>query len=68
VDLYVATDLKTMTEVWLGLLTVARAVEAGRMMLTGDGHLARDMQIWLGLSPFAAGKKPDAAGLMAPNA
>jgi len=27
------------------------------MMLTGDPQLARNMQSWLGLSPFAAEKK-----------
>jgi DNA-binding HxlR family transcriptional regulator len=62
VDLYVATDLRTMTEIWLGLTTVRRASEAGRMNLTGDRDLAADMQTWLGLSPFAAGKKRVAAG------
>jgi DNA-binding HxlR family transcriptional regulator len=56
VDLYVATDLRTMTEIWLGMSTVAQAVERDRMMLTGDRQLASDMQVWLGLSPFAAGK------------
>jgi hypothetical protein len=27
------------------------------MLLTGDGSLARDMQAWLGLSPFAKERK-----------
>jgi DNA-binding HxlR family transcriptional regulator len=57
VDLYVTTDLRTMTEIWLGFLTVKEAVAADRMTLTGDRQLARDMQDWLGLSRFAAGKK-----------
>ncbi len=62
VDLYVATDLRTMTEIWLGLLTVKQATADGRMTLTGDRHLADDMQAWLGLSRFAAGKTLAAAG------
>src|SRR6476659_5474610 len=57
VDLYVSTDLKTMTEIWLGLVTVKQATNDGRMTLTGDQRLAGEMQIWLGLSPFAAGRK-----------
>ena len=57
VDLYVATDLKTMTKIWLGMETVARAVNEGSMMLTGDRQIASDMQVWLGLSPFAVGKR-----------
>ena len=31
------------------------------MKLTGDRRLASDMQQWLGLSAFAAGKGPAAA-------
>ena len=61
VDLYVSTDLKTMTEIWLGLSTVKQATTADHMILTGDQQLASDMQVWLGLSPFAAGKKMAAA-------
>jgi DNA-binding HxlR family transcriptional regulator len=57
VDLYVSTDLKTMTEIWLGMTTVRGAEAAGKMTLTGDAQLASDMQVWLGLSPFAGGRK-----------
>ncbi len=53
VDLYVATDLRTMTAIWLGLDTVRMAQTTNRMTLTGDRQLAADMQKWLGLSPFA---------------
>jgi hypothetical protein len=57
VDLYVTTDLKTMTEIWLGLLTVRQASDAGRLVLTGDAELSSTMQSWLGLATYAAGKK-----------
>jgi DNA-binding HxlR family transcriptional regulator len=53
VDLYVATDLRTMTAIWMGLDTVRAAQSARRMMVSGDRRLAADMQAWLGLSPFA---------------
>ena len=55
VDLYVSTDLRTMTGIWMGLTTVAK--ERDRLTLDGDQRLARKMQTWLGLSPFAAEKK-----------
>lgn len=55
VDLYVATDLRTMTAIWMGLTTVAK--EAGKVDLTGSRPLARRMQTWLGLSPFAVEAK-----------
>jgi DNA-binding HxlR family transcriptional regulator len=57
VDLYVASDLRTMTAIWMGLDTVRAALDSGRMMLTGDPDLASNMQSWLGLSPFAKTRK-----------
>ena len=57
VDLYVQSDLKTMTAIWMGLDTVRKALSDGRMELVGDKQLAANMQTWLGLSPFAKEKK-----------
>ncbi len=57
VDLYVSTDLRTMTAIWMGWDNVRSARSARRMMLTGDRQLATDMQAWLGLSPFAKERK-----------
>lgn len=57
VDLYVSSDLKTMTAIWMGLDTIRAAVRDERVKLTGDRKLAADMQTWLGLSPFAKEKK-----------
>ena len=57
VDLYVSTDLRTMTEIWLGLATVADAVDAGRLHLHGARELEEAMPRWLCLSPFAAVEK-----------
>ena len=55
VDLYVTTDLRTMTSIWMGLTSVAS--ERGRMKLSGPQAMVRSMQAWLGLSPFARIKK-----------
>jgi DNA-binding HxlR family transcriptional regulator len=57
VDLYVATDLRTMTAIWMGLDNVRSALKSERMMLSGDRRLADNMQAWLGLSPFAKQRK-----------
>jgi DNA-binding HxlR family transcriptional regulator len=57
VDLYVSTDLRTMTEIWLGLATVTAAVEDGRLHLHGARELEEAMPGWLGLSPFAGIEK-----------
>jgi DNA-binding HxlR family transcriptional regulator len=61
VDLYVSTDLRTMTAIWMGLTTVRASTGSGKLALTGDRGLARHMQTWLGLSPFAREKKLAAA-------
>jgi DNA-binding HxlR family transcriptional regulator len=55
VDLYVSTDLRTMTAIWMGLTTVAREKE--KVLLTGDRAIASTMREWLGLSPFAVERK-----------
>lgn len=55
VDLYVSTDLRTMTAIWMGLTTVEKEGES--LDLTGNRVIASSMQTWLGLSPFAGGKK-----------
>jgi DNA-binding HxlR family transcriptional regulator len=57
VDLYVVSDLRSMTAIWMGLDNVRAAVRDDRVKLTGDKKLASDMQTWLGLSPFAKEKK-----------
>ena len=57
VDLYVRADLRTMTAIWMGLDTVAKAVDQQRMVLIGDAALQSDMLGWLGLSRFASVEK-----------
>ena len=48
VDLYVATDLRTMTAIWLGLTSLEK--ERARVRLSGTRDAARRMQAWLGLN------------------
>jgi len=57
VDLYVSTDLRTMTEVWLGYTAIGRASEDGRLALAGSSNLAADLRTWLKLSVFARVEK-----------
>jgi DNA-binding HxlR family transcriptional regulator len=61
VDLYVRSPLRAMTAIWMGMTTVAREIDAGQVELIGDPHIARSMQRWLGLSPFAKEKSRVAA-------
>ena len=54
VDLFVNSDLRTMTEIWMGLKSVEKATDSGAMSLVGNRELEQGMQTWLGLSPFAS--------------
>lgn len=53
IDLYVSTDLRTMTAIWMGYDTVRSAIGDDRLFLTGSRPLASKMQSWLGLSSLA---------------
>lgn len=53
VDLYLATNLRTMTEIWMGYTTVARAKGGGKLAITGNRELEAKLGAWLSLSPFA---------------
>jgi len=57
VDLYISTDIKTLTEVWMGFLTLAQAKDQGRLSLTGNRQLEASVKSWLRLSPFAGIEK-----------
>ena len=57
VDLFVRTDLRTMTAIWMGLDTMPRALADDRLTLIGDPDLQKKMAHWLGLSTFATVQK-----------
>jgi DNA-binding HxlR family transcriptional regulator len=63
VDLYISTDLRTMTEVWMGHITIARAEEAGRLRLSGSAQLRSNLTTWLRLSPFARFENTNSTGM-----
>src|SRR5262249_38874335 len=57
VDLYLSTDVRTLTEVWMGYIPLARAKSSGRLTVTGNRRLAASMPQWLKLSRFAGIEK-----------
>ncbi len=57
VDLYLSTDLRTMTEIWMGYLRIARAKDLGRLHVTGSRELELNLNAWMLLSPFAKVEK-----------
>ena len=57
VDLYVTTDLRTLTSVWMGYKSIERARDDDAMIITGNRQLEGNVRSWLKLSPFAPVKK-----------
>ena len=57
VDLYVTAKLRSMTSIWMGLSTVESEQKSNDVILDGEPLLAKKMQKWLGLSPFAVEQK-----------
>ena len=55
VDLYVSTDLRTMTAIWMGVTDIA--AEREKFEFTGQSEISSTIQTWLGLSPIAVQAK-----------
>ncbi|MGO4872798.1 MAG: winged helix-turn-helix transcriptional regulator [Roseiarcus sp.] len=53
VDLFVTTDVRTMTRVWNGDLTLTSKIEDGSIDLHGQSKLREEFHSWLRLSLFA---------------
>jgi DNA-binding HxlR family transcriptional regulator len=59
VALYLVTDLRTMTEVWLGDVSLERAIAEGTLAVHGRAEIRRRLRSWLRLSPFAGIQRRD---------
>jgi DNA-binding HxlR family transcriptional regulator len=55
-DLCVTTDVRALTQVYLGQLSIAHAVGDGSVTLAGRSELRRAFGGWIGLSPFAGAR------------
>jgi len=65
VDLFIATDLRTMTAVWMGDIALRSAMASGALEVQGPAELRRRLADWLGLSAFAPVKDMRPAPLRA---
>lgn len=52
-DLFVRSDVRTLTEVWLGDLGLVKAIKEESVWIGGPARLKRQLPEWLGLSRFA---------------
>jgi DNA-binding HxlR family transcriptional regulator len=57
VTLYIQSTLKTMTQIWMGDLSVAKATRDKLLRLKGDATIRKCMASWIGCSSLA-GIKP----------
>lgn len=53
VDLHLSSDVRTLTNVWMGNTTWASALRSGRLKVVGTRELRRALPRWLKLNPFA---------------
>lgn len=69
VDLFVATSLRTLTEIWLGHVSIEQAIRGNRLRLDGSRRDASAFRTWFVLSPFApAGAEPTGRAALAGRA
>lgn len=54
VDLVLVTDLRTMTAIWVGDLSLNAALASGALAAEGPSELRRRLAAWLALSPLAS--------------
>ena len=53
VDVYFTTDLRTLTEVWMGDLPLQQARDNGRLQIVGSTPILRNLKTWFPLHLFA---------------
>ncbi|MEE8350577.1 MAG: helix-turn-helix domain-containing protein [Rhodospirillales bacterium] len=53
VDVYFETTVKTMTDVWMGLISYRKAIADENLLVTGPRALTRNISAWLGNCIFA---------------
>jgi hypothetical protein len=61
VNLFVRCSLRTMTSVWMGLVTFKHEVDNKKIELDGEKEFIEALPQWLGLSPFAGSANRAAA-------
>jgi DNA-binding HxlR family transcriptional regulator len=54
VDLFLFADVRTMTAIWIGDVSLESALASGALEAHGPADLRRRLNSWLGLSAFAA--------------
>ena len=53
IDLNLSTDLKTLTEIWMGDITLTKALREKLLSISGNSDLRKNINLWLGTNYFA---------------
>lgn len=53
VDLTISSDLKTLTAVWIGDITITKAIREKKVTVTGSSYLKKNIAVWLGTNYYA---------------
>ena len=64
VDLFLASNIRTMVEVWQGDIELTDALADERILATGDKSLLRSMPDWFALCVYAGVKSAKLEGLV----
>jgi DNA-binding HxlR family transcriptional regulator len=68
VDLYLSVQLRDMIQIWRGDLSLARALDSGRLKMQGPSQLKRGVRAWLGAAlPHGANGSRRTERLVPPN-
>ena len=65
VDLLLVSDLRTMTAIWVGDLSLTAALNSGALEAEGPVELRRRLEAWLALIPLASIKSMRATAKVA---
>ena len=60
IDVAIYADLLSLTRVFLGNLSISRALSEGKIKVSGRRHLTRSVARWFGVSMFAGDSPPPA--------
>ena len=53
VDLTISSDLRTLTAVWMGEISIARAMRERKVIVAGSSYLKKNIAAWLGTNYYA---------------
>lgn len=56
IDLQLLTDVRTLTAVWMGEMSLSKAIKDKKLKLAGSAKLKKDIRSWLGANYFAGVK------------